>query len=63
MAPHMRNRRRILQHPGIPFSKIDGLWGIAFGNRLSHQPVDTLFFTAGPNDEQNCLDGRLDVAP
>jgi uncharacterized protein (TIGR03118 family) len=28
--------------------RIDGLWGIAFGNGLANQPVDTLFFAAGP---------------
>jgi uncharacterized protein (TIGR03118 family) len=38
-----------------------GLWGIAFGNGLNNQPVNTLFFTAGPNDEANGLYGRIDV--
>jgi uncharacterized protein (TIGR03118 family) len=42
---------------------IPGLWGIAFGNGLSNQPIDTLFFTAGPGDEKHGLYGRLDVAP
>jgi uncharacterized protein (TIGR03118 family) len=42
---------------------IDGLWGIAFGNGVSGQPVDTLFFSAGPNDEGNGLYGRIDVVP
>lgn len=42
---------------------IDGLWGIAFGNGLQNQPIDTLFFSAGPADEQHGLYGRLDVAP
>jgi uncharacterized protein (TIGR03118 family) len=42
---------------------IDGLWGFAFGIGVSNQPIDTLFFTAGPNDEQHGLYGRLDVAP
>jgi uncharacterized protein (TIGR03118 family) len=42
---------------------IDGLWGIAFGNGLSNQPTNTLFFAAGPNDENNGLYGRLDVIP
>jgi uncharacterized protein (TIGR03118 family) len=42
---------------------IDGLWGISFGNGLSSQPVDTLFFTAGPLDEKHGLYGRVDVAP
>jgi uncharacterized protein (TIGR03118 family) len=43
--------------------QIPGLWGIAFGNGLAKQPIDTLFFTAGPGDEQHGLYGRLDVAP
>lgn len=38
-----------------------GLWGIAFGNGLSNQPVNTLFFAAGPNDEANGVYGRIDV--
>lgn len=41
--------------------KIDGLWGLAFGNGFADQPVNTLFFAAGPNDEQNGLYGRIDV--
>jgi uncharacterized protein (TIGR03118 family) len=41
--------------------RIDGLWGIAFGNGLSSQPIDTLFFTAGPADEKHGLYGRIDV--
>jgi uncharacterized protein (TIGR03118 family) len=43
--------------------RIQGLWGIAFGNGLSNQPVDTLFFSAGPGDEKHGLYGRLDVKP
>jgi uncharacterized protein (TIGR03118 family) len=42
---------------------IEGLWGIAFGNGLQNQPVDTLFFAAGPGDEEHGLYGRLDVIP
>lgn len=42
--------------------KIDGLWGIAFGNCVQHQPTDTLFFAAGPNDEANGVYGRIDPA-
>ncbi|QYD71993.1 TIGR03118 family protein [Paraburkholderia edwinii] len=38
-----------------------GLWGIAFGNGLDNQPVNTLFFAAGPNDEANGVYGRIDV--
>jgi uncharacterized protein (TIGR03118 family) len=40
--------------------EIEGLWGLAFGNGFVHQPVDTLFFTAGPDDEEHGLYGRLD---
>lgn len=40
---------------------IDGLWGLAFGNGYANQPVDTLFFSAGPGDEAHGLYGRLDV--
>jgi uncharacterized protein (TIGR03118 family) len=43
--------------------RIPGLWGLAFGNGLSKQPVDTLFFTAGPGGEKHGLYGRLDVGP
>ena len=42
--------------------QIDGLWGIAFGNGLANQPVNTLFFAAGPDDEQHGLYGRIDAA-
>lgn len=42
--------------------RIDGLWGLSFGNGLANQPVNTLFFTAGPNGGANGLYGRLDVA-
>jgi uncharacterized protein (TIGR03118 family) len=42
---------------------IDGLWGLAFGNGAQDQPVNTLFFAAGPNDEADGLYGRIDVQP
>jgi uncharacterized protein (TIGR03118 family) len=41
--------------------RIEGLWGLAFGNGINNQPIDTLFFTAGPLDEKHGLYGRLDV--
>jgi uncharacterized protein (TIGR03118 family) len=41
--------------------KIEGLWGLSFGNGVSAQPTNTLFFTAGPNDEASGLYGRIDV--
>jgi uncharacterized protein (TIGR03118 family) len=39
----------------------NGLWGIAFGNGLDSQPVNTLFFAAGPNKEVDGVYGRVDV--
>jgi len=38
-----------------------GVWGIAFGNDLSNQPSNTLFFAAGPNDEADGVYGRIDL--
>ena len=43
--------------------RISGLWGLAFGNGFLNQPVNTLFFAAGPGDEMHGLYGRVDVAP
>jgi uncharacterized protein (TIGR03118 family) len=42
--------------------QIDGLWGLAFGNGYAGQPVNTLFFTAGPEEEEHGAYGRIDVA-
>ena len=42
---------------------IDGLWGIQFGNGILSQQTDTLFFAAGPNDENDGLYGRIDLVP
>lgn len=41
---------------------IDGLWGLAFGNGGSAGTPDTLFFSAGPNDEGDGLFGSISVA-
>lgn len=40
---------------------IDGLWGIAFGNGLNEQPLDTLFYAAGPANETHGAYGRIDL--
>jgi len=40
--------------------EIFGLWGIAFGNGLAGQSVDSLFFASGPGGEDHGLYGRLD---
>jgi uncharacterized protein (TIGR03118 family) len=41
--------------------EIDGLWAIVFGKGAltSNGPLDTLFFTAGPNDENDGLFGTI----
>jgi uncharacterized protein (TIGR03118 family) len=40
---------------------IDGLWALQFGNGnlANNGPTDTLFFTAGPDDESNGLFGSI----
>jgi uncharacterized protein (TIGR03118 family) len=43
--------------------KIDGLWGLTFGNGLLSQPASSLFFTSGPGKEQHGLYGHIDAAP
>lgn len=43
--------------------QIEGLWGLAFGNGFVDQPVNTLFFAAGPGDEAHGLYGRIDAPP
>lgn len=40
--------------------QIEGLWGLAFGNGFLNQPVNSLFFTAGPAEEKHGLYGRID---
>jgi uncharacterized protein (TIGR03118 family) len=38
---------------------IDGLWALEFGNGASAGPASTLFFTAGPNEEEDGLFGSI----
>jgi uncharacterized protein (TIGR03118 family) len=38
---------------------IDGLWALEFGNGANAGPTNTLFFTAGPDDETHGLFGRI----
>ena len=39
---------------------IDGLWALEFGHGAPNNgPVNTLFFTAGPNDENDGLFGKI----
>jgi uncharacterized protein (TIGR03118 family) len=39
--------------------EIDGLWGIGFGNGAASGPRETLFFAAGPDDEEHGLFGSI----
>lgn len=48
--------------PGQPV-EIEGLWGLGFGNGLGAGPTNTLFFAAGPDDEEHGLFGRITMAP
>ena len=41
---------------------IDGVWALAFGNGANAGPQNTLFFTAGPDDEAHGLFGTLTPA-
>jgi uncharacterized protein (TIGR03118 family) len=38
---------------------IDGLWGISFGNGVNAGPTNTLFFAAGPGEEEHGLFGSI----
>jgi uncharacterized protein (TIGR03118 family) len=42
--------------------KIDGLWGLGFGNDANAGPSTTLFFTAGPDDESHGLFGSIEAS-
>jgi uncharacterized protein (TIGR03118 family) len=41
---------------------IDGLWALRFGNGAAAGPTDTLFFTAGPDDETHGLFGKIEAS-
>ena len=58
--PHSGAMMGTLSTDGGDPIRIDGLWGIGFGNGLNNQPTDTLFFAAGPSEEQHGLYGRID---
>jgi uncharacterized protein (TIGR03118 family) len=42
---------------------IDGLWALVFGNDTTGAAHNQLFFTAGPDDEEHGILGRLDFVP
>ena len=42
---------------------IDGLWALGFGNGGSAGPTTTLYFTAGIDDEEHGLFGKITSVP
>ena len=55
---HFEHRGELRGADGKPIS-IDGLWALQFGTGGLSGPTDTLFFTAGPNEEQDGLFGSI----
>lgn len=53
-----RFRGNVLNPDGTTLN-IDGLWALQFGNGGASGPGNTLFFTAGPDNETNGLFGTL----
>ncbi len=51
-----------LRMPGGHLIAIDGLWALQFGNDAAAGSSDSLFFTAGPDDETHGLFGKIDPA-
>jgi uncharacterized protein (TIGR03118 family) len=49
----------LVLNPDGSLLTIDGLWALSFGNGGTAGPVNTLFFSAGPNDESDGLFGTL----
>jgi uncharacterized protein (TIGR03118 family) len=52
-----------LQTPNGSLLSIDGLWGLAVGNNGGAGSSQDIYFTAGPNDENDGLFGVLSEAP
>jgi uncharacterized protein (TIGR03118 family) len=48
-----------LRNPDNSLITIDGLWSLTFGNDAGAGPANTLFFTAGINNEQDGLFGTI----
>jgi uncharacterized protein (TIGR03118 family) len=52
-----------LKGPDNRALKLDGLWGMAFGNDHNNLSSSTLYFSAGPNDESDGVFGSITPAP
>jgi uncharacterized protein (TIGR03118 family) len=53
----------LVKNPDNSVLKIDGLWGLSFGNNGAAGPSTTLFFSAGLNGEADGLFGTLNPVP
>ena len=54
----------LMKKPDESILSIDGLWALGFGGETANSgPYNTLFFTAGPNDESDGLFGTLVPIP
>ncbi len=42
---------------------IDGIWGLTFGNGFALGDANSLYFTAGPDEERDGVFGKLTVTP
>jgi uncharacterized protein (TIGR03118 family) len=51
----------LTQTDGTPFLQ-QGIWGLSFGNNFDSQPLNTLFFAAGPSATTGVY-GRIDLTP
>ena len=61
--PTTGNLAALLLDPNILQLRIDGLWGLGFGNGGSAGPTTTLFFTAGYFAEAHGIFGSIVVLP
>jgi uncharacterized protein (TIGR03118 family) len=52
-----------LRDPSGKVIAIDRIWGLTFGNGVSLGDANSLYFTAGPNNEYDGIFGKLTVAP
>jgi uncharacterized protein (TIGR03118 family) len=52
----------LLRRPSGRAVVIDGLWALQFANGGPSGPTNALFFTAGPDDEEHGLFGRIKAA-
>lgn len=59
--PDSGHFRGLLRGSGRRPLVIEGLWALSFGNGASAGPANTLYFSAGPNDEAHGLFGSITV--